>query len=132
MDQRMERAQELYWLIYGTGGVPQPERFKELLEMAQLHEEIARDRLGQDDDRGWIDLYAAVTTWGDGGRLRHARALISEARQWAERFPAMQRAIKRELLEHDRWLDKKLVFLDFQPLIQRNLQRDGNRLALVG
>jgi hypothetical protein len=128
----MERAQELYWLVYGTGTVPQPERLNELLEMAQLHEDIARDRLGRDDASGWIDLYAAVTAWGDAGRLRHARSLISEARQWAGRFPAMHHDIKRELLEHDRWLDRKLDFLEIEPLIRRNLERDGNRLALVG
>jgi hypothetical protein len=118
MDQRMERAQELYWLVYGAGTVAQPGRLNELVEMAQLHEDIARERFGRDDANGWMDLYSAVTTWGDAGRLRHARALISEARQWAGRFPAMQRAINRELLEHERWLDKKLEFLEIEPLIR--------------
>jgi hypothetical protein len=127
----MERAQELYGLVYGFDGVPQPGHLNELLEMAQLHEDIARDRLGRDDASGWIDLYAAVTVWGDAGRLRHAKALISEARRWADRFPTMRRAIKRELLEHERWLDKKIDFLEIDPLIRRNLERDGNRLALV-
>ena len=108
----VERAQQLYWLVYGAGNVPQPGRTADLVEMAQLHEEIARDRLGEGDDRGWVHLYAALTAWGDADRLEHARILISSARQWARRFPAMQDDIDQEILEFESWLDRKLVLLE--------------------
>jgi hypothetical protein len=131
MDQRVERAQELYWLVYGTGTIAQPGHVNELLEMARLHEEIARDRLTQGDGRGWIDLYASVTSWGDAGRLRHAQDLISQARQWAHRFPAMQDDIIREVQEFESWLDGKALFINIPALIRQNSSRGVDRLALV-
>jgi hypothetical protein len=78
MDLRVERARELYWRSYGTGNRPQPAYSRDLVEMAQLHEDVAKDRLGRDDGRGWIDLYAAVTAFGDAGRVDDVRRLISE------------------------------------------------------
>jgi hypothetical protein len=132
MDPRVDRAQQLYWLVYGSGTTPQPGRSEELLEMARLHEEIARDRLEQADGRGWIDLYAAVTSWGNAGRLRDAQDLISEARRWAHRFPAMQDDIIREILELESWLDKEALFINIPALIRQNSSRGVDRLALVG
>jgi hypothetical protein len=132
MDQRVERAQELYWIVYGSGTLPQAGHLNELLEMARLHETIARDRLAQGDGRGWIDLYAAVTSWGDAGRLRHAQDLLSESRGWAHGFPAMRDDIMREILEFESWLDGKASFINIPAMIRQNSSRGVERLALVG
>ena len=132
MDPRIERAQELYWRIYGPGHTLQAGHSSDLVEMAGLHEAIARDRLGQDDALGWIDLYAAVTVWGDAGRLPHAHSLIAWGRERATGFPSMRDDILRELSALERWLEQKPAFIEFSDLIRRNLARDVDRLALIG
>ena len=107
MDPRIERAQELYWRVYGSGHTPQAGRLSELVEMAQLHEGIARDRLDRGDARGWIDWYAALTALGDAGRIEDARGLIAEGRRRADGFIASRPAIERELSEFEQWLRAK-------------------------
>ena len=104
MDPRIERAQELYWRVYGTGRTPEPGCLSELVEIAQLHEGIARDRLDRGDDRGWIDWFAALTALGDAGRIEDAHCLIAEGRRRADEFIAARPAIERELSELEKWL----------------------------
>jgi hypothetical protein len=77
------------------------------MEMAQLHEGIARDRLDRGDGKGWIDWYAALTTLGDAGRIEDARRLIDEGRRRAAKFPASRPDIERELSEFEDWLRTK-------------------------
>ncbi len=107
MDPRIERAQELYWRVYGTGQGPRSGCVNELGEMARLHEGIARDRLDKGDARGWIDWYAAVTVLGDAGRIEDAGRLIAEGRRRAGEFHAMSQDILSELSELETWLRAK-------------------------
>jgi hypothetical protein len=133
MDPRIKRAQELYWRTYGPGHTPQTAHWSDLVEMAGLHEAIARDRLGQGDALGWIDLYAAVTVWGDAGRLQHGHSLICWGRERAPEFASMEDDILRELSELERWLEQKHVFIEVPEVIRRSLaDRDVDRLALIG
>jgi hypothetical protein len=132
MDPRVNRAQELYWRTYGIGGIPQAGHRGDFVEMAGLHEAIARDLLDRGDALGWIDLYAAVTVWGDAGRLQHAHSLISWGRSQALEFPYMEDDITSELSELERWLEQKHAFVEVPDLVRRNLAKDVDRLALIG
>jgi hypothetical protein len=85
--------------------------------MAQLHEEIARDRLDRGDAAGWIDWYAAMTALGDAGRIEDARRLIAEGRLRADEFLASKPDIERELSEFEKWLPAKPV--DGEPVPPR-------------
>src|SRR5690242_5469870 len=109
MDSRIDRAQELYWRVYGTGQTPDTGCLKEVAEVAQLHEAIARDRLDRGDATGWIDWYAALTVLGDAGRIEDARSLIAEGRRRADEFPDLEPAIEQELSEFEEWLRAKPV-----------------------
>jgi hypothetical protein len=79
----------------------------ELVEMARLHEEIARDWLDRGNDSGWIDWYAALTALGDAGRIEEARGLILEGRRRAEGFVTSKPAIDQELSAFEKWLRAK-------------------------
>ncbi len=109
LDPRIERVQPLDWRVYGSGNTPQAGCLNELVEMAQLHEEMARERLDQGDGRGWIDWYAAPTALGAAGRIEEARSLISEGRQRADGFVTSKPIIDRELSEFEKWLRAKPV-----------------------
>jgi hypothetical protein len=109
MDPRIDRAQQLYWQVYGTGTAPRAGCVNELSEMAQLHEAIARDRLDRVDATGWIDWYAALTVLGDAGRIEYARSLIAEGRRRADEFLALKSDIEQELSELEKWLRAKPV-----------------------
>lgn len=109
MDPRIHRAQKLYWEIYGTGTTPRAGCLDELVEMAELHEGVARDRLDQGDGKGWIDWYAALTALGDAGRIEDARRLIAEGRRRVDAFLSSKAAIERELSEFESWLRTKAV-----------------------
>jgi hypothetical protein len=115
MDPRIERAQELYWRVYGAGHTPKAGCWDELMEMAQLHEGIARDRLDRGDGEGWIDWYAALTALGDAGRIEDARRLIAEGRRRADKFLASRPDIERELFEFEDWLRTKTVAAESIP-----------------
>ncbi|MHB1556811.1 MAG: hypothetical protein ACYC61_04935 [Isosphaeraceae bacterium] len=107
MDPRIDRAQRLYWDIYGAGTTPRAGCLDELMEMAELHEGIARDRLDRGDGTGWIDWYAALTALGDAGRIEDARRLVAEGRRRADAFLSSKTAIERELSEFESWLRTK-------------------------
>lgn len=115
MDPRIDRAQQLYWEIYGTGTTPRTGCLDELVEMAELHEGVARDRLDQGDARGWIDWYAALSALGDAGRLEDARRLIAEGRRRADAFLSSKADIERELSDFEGWLGTRIVVGDPAP-----------------
>lgn len=69
MDKREKRAQSLLWEVQAlraAGNVE--EAAKKSRSMAKLHEELADERLGARDPRGWIHLQAAATAWAKAGR----------------------------------------------------------------
>ncbi|MGC8642939.1 MAG: hypothetical protein ACP5XB_24035 [Isosphaeraceae bacterium] len=114
MDSRVLEAQSLYWQVHGGANLSSELREATLIRMAQLHEEIAQERLDQDDSLGWSDFYAAVTAWGEADRLQEARSLVHLGIQRAGAFPAIRSEIIHELDEQRRWLDRREADLSNQ------------------
>lgn len=140
MDARALEAQSLYWQVYGGVNLSQAEREATLARMAQLHEEIATERLAQNDSLGWSDYYAAVTAWGEADHLQEARSLLHRALRSVDDFPAIRQQVIHELEELRCWLDQREasgwnqsdLFFENTEIVRLNLSRHGDRLALVG
>lgn len=122
MDPRAEEAQALLWRAealkrLGAGRKAQ----QALLEMARLHEELAFDRLGRGDPGGWIDLYAAVSAFGQAGERLQAERSMLRARELASQLPDRdaREGVTRELDAHARWLDELRVLPGLAELARR-------------
>jgi hypothetical protein len=104
-DARVQEAQQLFWQVetLRSLGVPHKAIASKLDRMAQLHEETAMDLLSRALPSGWIDLFAAVTAWGEAGKEHRARSLLQLARQLANTFDG-QKALLNEIESLDSWL----------------------------
>jgi hypothetical protein len=107
MDSRALEAQSLYWQVHGGTSLSPELREATLIKMAQLHEEIAQERLAQNDSLGWSDFYAAVTAWGEADRFQEARSLVHLGIQRAGAFPAVHPQVIHELEALGHWLDQR-------------------------
>lgn len=105
MDPRVERTQQLYWEVESLRkqGV-YPVAVPQLLEMARLHEERARELLQAGDPDGWTDLFAAVTALGEARQRSEANRLLAAGREFAARLGSMQAGIEEELRQLQIWL----------------------------
>ena len=73
--------------------------------MAELHEQRAQDLLSAHDPDGWIDLFAAITAWGEAGMKGDAIRLIAHGRQTVSLFPEGRKNLEEALGELQDWLD---------------------------
>ena len=112
MDPRAEEVQALLWRTealkrLGAGRKAQ----QALAEMARLHEELAFDRLGRGDPDGWIDLYAAVSAFGEAGERLQAQRCMLRARELASQLldRDVREGVTRELDAHTHWLNELRV-----------------------
>ena len=106
MDPRVERAQQLFWEVEAqrqTGVYPAA--LPQLLEMAQLHEQRARELLQAGDTDGWTDLYAAVTAWGEARRRSEADRLLVAGRRFAASLACGRADVEQELHHLEALLD---------------------------
>lgn len=71
--------------------------------MARLHEERARELLGRQDADGWIDLFAAITAWGEAGSEPRARLLLQLGEQAARDLEGGDTLLE-EIDRLERWL----------------------------
>ncbi len=87
-DARAQEAQELFWQVETLRSLRVSHRAiaPKLVRMAQLHEDRARELLNQQCSAGWIDLFAAITAWGEAGREPCARDLLLFGTQLAQGF----------------------------------------------
>jgi len=105
MDPRIEEAQRLYWEIEqlrqrdAKRAIP-----PKLHQMARLHEERADELLRARDPDGWIDLYAAITAWGEAGSSGDAKRLIQIGLGFAASFPDGRNNVEQQLEELKNWL----------------------------
>ena len=111
MDPRIEEAQRLFWEIetFARAGVPHRALVTRMRDAARLHAEVATSRLDAGDLRGWIDLFAAITWWGQAGEKREAQRALEEGQTRASALQAGAEEILRELDELRRWLAKHPV-----------------------
>jgi predicted alpha-1,6-mannanase (GH76 family) len=107
MDSRALEAQALYWHVSGGARLSREERGAAFVKMAHLHEEIAEERLSQNDSLGWSDVYAGVTAWREADRFQEARSLVQMVLHRAEDFPEIRQQVIHELEELGRWLDQR-------------------------
>jgi hypothetical protein len=119
MDPRVERAQQLFWEIEalrkkGGGAAMLPQ----LVEMARLHEERARELLQTGDPEGWPDLFAAVTAWGEARRRSDADRALAAGRGFAPSLGDEKAGVENELRRLEEWLDSL-------PAAPRPLASDG-------
>lgn len=110
MDPREEQAQQLFWEIEmlrreGAERAAVPR----LRKMAVLHQERAWELLSKGDPNGWIDLYAAITAWGEAGMKSEASHLITQGRQAVNMLPEGRINLEEQLNELQTWLDALLV-----------------------
>lgn len=106
MDPRATRAQELFFEIQAnrrTGSVDQLGR--QLVEMAKLHEELSLDLFADGNPDAFVDLYAAITAWGEAGEKSKAQRLIDLGRQWALTLKDGRTTIEEQLAEMQAWMD---------------------------
>jgi hypothetical protein len=106
MDSRVQETQRLMWEIellcnQGADRTAEPLRRK----MAELHEQRAQDLLSAHDPDGWIDLFAAITAWGEAGMKGDAIRLIAHGRQTVGLFPEGRKNLEEALDELQDWLD---------------------------
>jgi hypothetical protein len=106
MDPRKQRTQQLFWEVealqkqgWHQAALPK------LLEMACLHEEYALERLNAGKLDGWIDLFAAITAWGEAGRRTEADRLLVEGSRFASTYDKGRENLEHELQELKAWLD---------------------------
>src|SRR5205807_5232997 len=85
-------------------GCPDAARSK-LVEMARLHEERAREQLSAAQLDGWIDLFAAITAWGEADCPSEAERLVRDGRQFAAAVGGGRQNIEAELDQHEAWLN---------------------------
>jgi len=106
MDSRIERAQQLFWEIEAVrqNGV-YPAALAQLLEMARLHEEGARELLQAGNSDGWTDLFAAVTAWGEARQRSEADRLLAVGRGFAVAMGPDNEGVGNELHRLAVWLD---------------------------
>jgi hypothetical protein len=105
MDLRVKEAQRLYWEIeqlrqHGAKRAALPK----LHQIARLHEERAIELLCARDPDGWIDLYSAISAWGEAGAHSDAVGLIHRGFKFAALFPSGQKNIEQQLQELRSWL----------------------------
>jgi hypothetical protein len=106
MDPRVERAQQLFWEIEAVRkkGV-YPAALPQLLEMAWLHEDRARELLQAGDPDGWTDLFAAVTARGEARQRAEADRLLTAGREFAASLNQDGANAVEELRQLKAWLD---------------------------
>ncbi len=106
MDERVERAQRLFWEIsrLREAGATRLAAHK-LAEMAQLHEDRAIELLEASRPDGWVDIYSAITAYGDSGRRQDAERLIKRGRTLADLFASGKENVVSQLNELAAWLD---------------------------
>jgi len=106
MDPRVKRAQQLFWEIESARdkGV-YPAALPQLLEMARLHEERARELLQAGDPDGWTDLFAAVTARGEARQRAEADHLLTTGREFAASLNQDDANVVEELGQLKAWLD---------------------------
>jgi hypothetical protein len=115
MDPRVERAQQLFWEVEALrkNGVC-PAALPQLLEMARLHEERARELLQVGDVDGWTDLFAAITAWGEARQRGETERLLAVGRGFAAALGSGKAKVEEELCQLEAWLD----LLPFAPPIR--------------
>ena len=104
-DERVQEAQQLFWQVetLRSLGATYKVIALKLDRMARLHEERAKELLSRHDADGWIDLFAAITAWGESGSEPSARGLLRFGEGVAERFDGRDLLLAE--LEHlDGWL----------------------------
>jgi hypothetical protein len=106
MDPRVERAQQLFWEIEalrkkGGSAAAMPQ----LVEMARLHEERARELLQAGDPDGWTDLFAAVTAWGEARQRSDADRVLAAGRGFAHSLGDEKASVENELRRLEEWQD---------------------------
>lgn len=89
-------------------GVPHRAIAAKLHRMAQLHQERARELLDRLDADGWIDLFAAITAWGEAGSEHAARDLLRLGEDVADRFEGSD-VLLSELEHLKSWLKRLQV-----------------------
>ena len=106
MDPRVERTQQLYWEVeaFRQKGV-YPAALPQLLEMARLHEERARELLQAGDPAGWTDLFAAVTAWGEARRRIDADRVLTAGHGFAASLGPNKANVEKELRQLETWLN---------------------------
>jgi len=106
MDPRVKRAQQLFWEIEAIRkrGV-YPAAIPQLLEMARLSEERARELLQAGDPNGWTDLFAAVTARGEAGQRAEADRLLNTGSELAAALNQGGANVVEELSQLKAWLD---------------------------
>ena len=106
MDVRVEQSQRLFWEIarLRKAGATRLAAQK-LAEMARLHEDRAIELLEAGQPEGWVDMYSAITAYGDGGRRRDAEKLIERGRMLAGRLVSGKENVVAQLDEIASWLD---------------------------
>ena len=77
----------------------------QLLEMARLHEERARELLQAGDPDGWTDLFAAVTARGEARQRAEADRLLTAGREFAASLHQDEANVVEELSQLKEWLD---------------------------
>jgi hypothetical protein len=106
MDPCVKRVQQLFWEIEALRekGV-YPTSLPQLLEMARLHEERARELLQASDPNGWTDLFAAVTARGEARQRAEAERLLTAGREFAASLNQDETDVVEELTQLKAWLD---------------------------
>ena len=95
-DVRVKAAQDLFWQIEALRalGAPHSAIVSRLDEMARLHEERARELLGQQNVDGWTDLFAAITALGEAGSELRATRLLRWGEQEAHQVDGGQTTVR--------------------------------------
>jgi hypothetical protein len=113
MDTRAAQAQALYFQILNDRSKGRNDRANNtFLQMAKLHEELARELLAQHKPDAYIELYAAITAWGEAGKRSRAQELIGLGRQEAKAFSDGKDNINQELDALQGWLDSQYTSCD--------------------
>jgi hypothetical protein len=107
-DERIKEAQQLFWQIETLRSLKVPDDASvivtKLHRMASLHEVIAKERLDRKQTNGWIDLFAAITAWGEAGEKANARRLLRFGEQVAQQYEEGRESLLAELAELESWL----------------------------
>jgi hypothetical protein len=112
MDPRFERAQQLFFEVLNLRQKGQPETVRlKFAEMARLHQERALELLDAGNLDGWMDLFAAITAWGEAGHRSEADRLVEAGRRFASACGDGRENLEGELRQYELWLDSLLPHL---------------------